>query len=188
MRAARVKVTAGRRRERARNLTRDRGETPLACIDPRHFGQQRLRVWVIRPIEHLLGRGTFHDATEIHDQHAIREMFDHAKIVTDEQIGQVQIAAKVHEQIEDLCLNRNIQRGHGFIAHQKFRLYRERTGDAYALALPAGELMWIASAIGGIETGAAKLCVQILGVVRAFYQPVHEWRLTHDVLHAKPRV
>src|SRR4051794_5298547 len=84
MRAARMKVAAGRWIERARDLTRDRGETPLACFDPWHFGQQRLRVWVVRPIEYLFGRGTFHDPAKIHDQHAIREMFDHAQIVTDE--------------------------------------------------------------------------------------------------------
>src|SRR5262249_6932970 len=156
-----MKVAAGGWRERARDLARDRGESPLACLDPRHFGQKRLRVRVVRPVEYLLRRSTFHDPAEIHDQYTIREMFDHAEIVSNEQIGKIEIATQVHEQVEDLCLDRHIQRGNGFVAHQKFRLYRKRAGNTDALALAAGELMRIAPAIGRIETGAPELGVQI---------------------------
>ncbi|MNN95484.1 hypothetical protein D3C81_2142980 [compost metagenome] len=64
-------------------------------------------------------------------------MADHAQVVADEQIRQVQVVAQLFKQVQHLRLNRHIQGGHGFIADDHGRLERQRPRDADALALPA---------------------------------------------------
>ena len=55
MRAARMKMAAAGRLQRAGQFALDGGEVPLAGIDARHFGQQRLGLGMVRPGENLLG-------------------------------------------------------------------------------------------------------------------------------------
>ena len=61
-----------------------------------------------------------------------------------EQVSQAKFALEIFQHVNDLRLNGNIQRGNGFIAHDKFRIYRKRPGDTNALTLPAGKLVRIA--------------------------------------------
>ena len=68
----------------------------------------------------------------------------HAEVVADEQAGQPEVAAQLHEQVEHLRLDRDVERRDGFVADQEFGLDRERARDADAGALPAGELVRIA--------------------------------------------
>ena len=68
-------------------------------------------------------------------------MPDHGKIVGDEQIGQPPLPLQTDEQVDDLSLNGNIQRGDRLIAYDKFRIHRQSPGNAYPLPLPAGKLM-----------------------------------------------
>ena len=108
--------------------------------------EQRLRIGMVRAREHLVGRRLFDDAAEIHDRDAVGEVLDDAEIMADEQVGEVELVAQVHEQVEDLRLDRHVERRDGFVADQNLGLHRERAGDADALALAAGELMRIAAA------------------------------------------
>ena len=59
----------------------------------------------------------------------------------DEQVGQLELVLQVHQQIDDLRLDRHVQRGHRFVADDQLRTQRQRAGDADALALAAGELV-----------------------------------------------
>src|SRR3984885_6633559 len=112
-------------------------------------------------------------------------MLDHTEIMADEQVGEVEFAAEIHEQVEDLRLNRDIQRGDRLVAHQKLGLYRERAGDADALALAAGKLVRIAPTIARIEAGAAKLCIEIPIQLAARDAAVDKRGLADDVLDAQ---
>ena len=59
----------------------------------------------------------------------------------DEQVGQLELVLQVHQQVDDLRLDRHIQRRYRFIADDQFRTQRQRAGDADALPLAAGELV-----------------------------------------------
>ena len=59
----------------------------------------------------------------------------------DKEAGQPQIAPEVEEQIQDLRLDRNIERGHRLVADQHIGPHGQRAGDGHALPLPAGELV-----------------------------------------------
>ena len=77
-------------------------------------------------------------------------------------IGELEVAAQLHEQVEHLRLDRDVERRDRFVADQELRLHRERARDADAGALAAGELVRIAVAIARIEPDAAQHLVDIV--------------------------
>ena len=112
-----------------------------------HLGrgrEQAGRVGMSRLGEQLFGLADLDDRAEIHDGHAMRQMPDHAQVVGDEEDRQMQSALQVQQEIDDLRLHGDVERGHDLVGDQQVRLDRERASDADALALPAAELARIA--------------------------------------------
>ena len=63
----------------------------------------------------------------------------------DEQVGQAQLCLQVVEQVQDLVLYEHVERGHGFVQDDDFRVEREGAGYGHALALAAGEFVRVAA-------------------------------------------
>jgi hypothetical protein len=74
-------MAAGGRRERRRQFALDRREAALFRLEPRHVGEQRLRVGMVRRAKQFRGRRDLDDAAEIEDHDAIGDVLDHAEIV-----------------------------------------------------------------------------------------------------------
>src|SRR5262249_17960662 len=74
-------------------------------------------------------------------------MLDDRKIMGDKQIGEPELLLQVLQEIDDLGLDRYIQRRHRFVADDQLWLDSERTRDTDALALTAGELVRVAAHI-----------------------------------------
>ena len=66
-------------------------------------------------------------------------------------IARSQSGLEVGEQVEDLRLDRHVERADRLVEHEDLRVERERAGDADALALPAGELVRVAGRVLGAE-------------------------------------
>ena len=62
----------------------------------------------------------------------------------DEDVGQVELALEILQQVEDLRLHRDVERRDRLVADDQLRLERERARDADPLALAAGELVRVA--------------------------------------------
>ena len=102
----------------------------------------------------------------------------------DEEVGEVQLPPQLHEQVQDLRLDGDVERRHRLVADQEVRLHRERAGDADALPLAAGELVRVAAAEGRVEAGAAHLLVHVGRRDRARRDDaVDQRRLADDVRH-----
>ena len=71
---------------------------------------------------------------------------DHGEVVRDHQVGQTELLLQLLEQVEDLRLDRHVQRRDRLVGDDEARFERDRAGDADPLALPAGELVRVASA------------------------------------------
>ena len=78
-----------------------------------------------------------------------RDVLHHGEVVGDEQVGEAELALQVLQQVEDLRLDRHVERRDRLVADDELRLERERAGDADALALPAGEFVRIAQRVLG---------------------------------------
>ena len=55
--------------------------------------------------EQLICSGRFHNSSQIHDHNSIADMFYDSEIMTDEQVGEVEIFTKLYEEVKNLCLN-----------------------------------------------------------------------------------
>ena len=121
-----------------------------AGIGNRRGVEQQLGVGMQRPLAQFVAIGGLHHAAEIHDDDARRDVPHHGEVVRDEEIGQAALALQCFQQIDDLPLDRHVERRHRLVADDELRLDRERARDADALALAAGELVRIA--VGNFRT------------------------------------
>ena len=96
------------------------------------FGEQRALV------------GELHDLAEVHHRHSGRDVLHHREVVRDEQVREPEASLQVLQQVDDLRLDRDIERRYRLVADDEPRLHRDRARDADALALPAGEFVRVA--------------------------------------------
>ncbi len=88
------------------------------------------------------GVGLVHldDAAEIHHGNGACHMLDHGEVVADEDVGEVEVAPELGQQVEDLRLHGDIERAGRFVADDDLRLDDERAGNRHPLALSARKL------------------------------------------------
>src|SRR5215472_18947696 len=71
----------------------------------------------------------------------MRHMLNDGEIVTDEEEREAELSLQILQQVDDLRLDRNIERGDRLVAHDEIGLSRERARNGDALTLSAGEFM-----------------------------------------------
>ena len=74
----------------------------------------------------------------------MRRVANRAQIVRDEEIREMPLALQLLQEIENLRLNRHVERRDRLVGDDEIRVCGERARDADALLLPAGELVRIA--------------------------------------------
>ena len=86
VRAAGVKMAAGRRVDRARHVARQDHPlaAPRACLRDRHRREQRLGVGMQRRIEQRRLVGHLDNAAEIHHRNSVADVLDNREVVRDE--------------------------------------------------------------------------------------------------------
>ncbi|MBV8428811.1 MAG: ABC transporter ATP-binding protein [Hyphomicrobiales bacterium] len=83
----------------------------------------------------------FDQLAQIHDGDAVRQVLDDGEVVADEEQREPEFVLQIGEQVDDLRLHRDVERGDSFVADDQVRARRERAGDADALALAAREFV-----------------------------------------------
>src|SRR5215471_11117611 len=91
--------------------------------------------------EQVLDRCLFDYAAEIHDADPIADVADDCQVMRDEQVGQPQTLLNFEQEIQDLRLYRDVQRGGWLVEDEQFGFQCEGARDPNALALPAAELV-----------------------------------------------
>ena len=71
--------------------------------------------------------------------------------------------AQVHEQVQHLRLDRDVERRHRFVAHQELGLDGQRARDADACALAARELVRVAAREARIEPDPLQQLRDVVG-------------------------
>ena len=93
----------------------------------------------------------FDDFAEVHDGDAVGDVPHDGQVVGDEQVGEVEFALQVVEEVDDLGLDGDVEGGDGFVGDDQFRAQGQGAGDADALALAAGEFVGVAVVVLGAE-------------------------------------
>ncbi|CFM93886.1 Uncharacterised protein [Bordetella pertussis] len=91
--------------------------------------------------EDAFGRPLLHLVATIHHQHAVGHFGDHAHVVGDEHDAHAHFLLQLADQLQDLRLDRDIQRRGRLVGDQQRGLAGQRHGDHHALAHAAGKLV-----------------------------------------------
>src|SRR5690606_11059543 len=78
---------------------------------------------------------------KIHHRDPVRDVVDHGEIVRYEEVGETKLFLKILHQIDDLRLDRDVERGDRLIGDNEVWLNRKRPRDADPLPLTAGKLV-----------------------------------------------
>src|SRR5678816_417610 len=106
----------------------------------------------------------------------------------DEKVGQVHLFLQLLEEIDDLCLNRNIQRRDRLVADNKFRVHGQGARDTDALALPAAKLVWVTVVMILAETHLMEQFINAFALGSALGKFVNFQTFADDIADAHPRV
>ena len=139
MRAAVGEPAADGPRVGARDLSRDDGERFTGRRALRHRREQPGRVRVSRPLEHRVERGLLHHLTRVHHHDAVADVGDHAEVVGDEHDRHARVALQGAEQVEDLRLDRDVERSGRLVGDEQLRVVCERHRDHRPLPHPTRE-------------------------------------------------
>ena len=101
----------------------------------RHRVDQRTGVGVLRIVQHLIGGALLYDLAVAHDNHTVGDLGHHTKVMGDEHDAGVVFSVELFQQMQDLLLGRDIQRGGRLVRDQKFGVQRQRHGDHDPLPL-----------------------------------------------------
>ncbi len=115
-------------------------------------------------------------------------MLDHREIVRDEEIGEAQPLAQVHEQVQHLRLDRHVEGGHRLVADDEGGFTASARRCRRAGAGPPENWWRIAASIAAVEADLVQHLANVCRLPAARHQPVHARRLAHDLRHAQPRV
>ncbi len=83
------------------------------------------------------------ESPRVHHGDVLAEFAHDREVVADEDDRQIELDAQLVDQVEDLRLDRDVERGRRFVAEQYRRFGGERHGDGDALAHAAGELVGV---------------------------------------------
>src|SRR3954452_10854076 len=113
VRAACVEAATGWRIGRARQVALKQDGLALTLdhrVGDRHRREERDRVRVERRLVQRLRRRDLDDGAEVHDRDSVRDVAYDGEVMRDEEVRQVEVSLQRLEQVEDLRLNRDIER------------------------------------------------------------------------------
>ena len=172
----------------ARRAVEHRGEIELALqIRVGHGREQAQRVGMERIREQHFARRDLDDAAAAHHGDLVGDVVDDGEIVRNEEVREPELGLQVLQQVQDLRLDRDVERGYGLVAEHEIGLERERAGDADALALPARKAVRIPVEEARVQPDQAHQLLRHFGPVVGVADLVDDQRLAQDVEHRHPR-
>ncbi len=118
----------------------DRAELVLGgVLQVRHRGQQRLGVGVAHVVEERVGLGLLGLLPGVHHDHPVGATGDDAHVVGDQEDAHVELLAQRVDNVEDLGLDRHVQRRRGLVGDQQFGPADQAHRDDDALSQAARE-------------------------------------------------
>ena len=112
-------------------------------IQPRDALQQPARVRVARRFQDLPQRRHLDDVPGVHHRHPVAELRHHPQVVRNQDHRAGPLALQTLQQVDDLRLDRHVQRRGRLVGQQQRRFQRQRDGDDDPLLHPPGELVRI---------------------------------------------
>ena len=190
-RTARMEAAALGRVDRVRDVSceDERLAAPAAArVRDRDGREQRAGVRMPRGCIEVVGRRELDELPQVHHGDAVGDVPDDAQVVGDEDVREAELALQVLEQVEDLRLHGDVERGDRLVRHDELGIERERAGDADPLALPARELVREPVVVLRVEADDLEQVLHTPLPLGVRADPVHLERLGDDEADALARV
>ena len=143
---------------------------------------------MLRPREQLVARSHLDELPEVHHRDAVAEELHRREVVRDEQAREAELLLQRPEEVEDRCLDGDVERRHRLVGDQQARRDAERPRQADPLALPARELVRVAVAKLGAQADRVEELDDAPVERRPAGEPVQPQRLADDLAARHPRV
>ncbi len=115
----------------------------LFARQSRRRAQQPFRIRMPWRSQHFRHRTFLHDSSGVHHRDATRNLRHHSQIVRNEKHRKPQLPPQFREQLQNLFLHRDVQRGSRLVRDQDARASRQRHRDHHPLPQSARKLMRI---------------------------------------------
>ena len=151
--------------------------------------QQCLGIGMTGVFKNLVAGADLHALAQICHHDIGADVLHHTEVVGHKHIRQPHFILQIHQQVQDLGLDRHIQRRHRLIAHDKLRVYRQRSGHADALAPSA--VQFVGVGIGhpfGQTHGIHQLRHPAVAVLTVGIQVVYLHGIGDQIRHAHARI
>ncbi len=110
-------------------------------LEARDGRQQATGVGHARCRKHLGDAALFDDTPGVHHHYPVGDFGHHAKVVGNEQNRHAVLFLQGAQQVEDLRLHGNVQRGSGLVGDQYIGFHGQGDGDHHPLAHATGQLV-----------------------------------------------
>ncbi len=97
------------------------------------------------------GGAFFDEFTVFENGNLIADVFNDGEIVGNKEVGEVKFFLEVHQKVDDLGLDRNIEGTDRFVADDKLRFDGEGASNTDALALTSAKFVGEAAGVGRVE-------------------------------------
>src|SRR5271163_75675 len=128
------------------------------------------------------------DAAGAHHRYPVSDVVDDREVMRDEEISKPQLLLQIHQQVEDLRLDGDVERRGRLVADDEGWPQCEGARDADALALPSGKAVRIPPGMPHIEADQIDELVNHLPARPHIADTMDHQRLFNDVVDRHPRV
>ena len=123
----------------------------VGLLEGGNGGEQALGVGMSGVGGDEFGGAFFDEFTVFENRDLIADVFNDGEVVGNKEVGEVKFFLEVHQKIDDLGLNRDIEGADGFVADDKLWFDGEGAGNTDALALASAKFVGEAAGVGRVE-------------------------------------
>ena len=87
--------------------------------------------------EERLAIAELHHRAEVEDGESVAEVLGDREVVDDEEVGEPEPFLQAAQEVQHLCLDRDVERGDGLVQEDQLGAENERAGDGDPLTLTA---------------------------------------------------
>ena len=101
--------------------------------------------------QQLLRLSQLDDLSQVHDGDVRGHIGHHGQVVPDQQVAELQILLQIHQEVNDLQADGDVQRGCGFIQDDDLRVRGNGPGDGHALPLASAQFVRVDLYQSGVQ-------------------------------------
>ena len=123
----------------------------VGLLEGGNGGEEPLSVGMGRVGGDEFGGAFFDEFTVFENRDLVADVFNDGEVVGDKEVSKVELFLEIHQEVDDLGLDRDIEGTDRFVADDKLRFDSEGAGNTDALALASAKFVGEAAGVCRVE-------------------------------------